>query len=60
MKPHTHYTESGILIRCYHKSRAAVLSVGFWVGLTMGFPVEHFLYEKVWPFTLITKLLNLH
>jgi hypothetical protein len=29
------------------------------IGTTVGFPLEHFLYEKVWPFTLLTKFLGL-
>lgn len=59
MTGHFHEDEQGFLVRCYHKSRAAVLSLGFWVGLTIGFPVEHFIWEKIWPFTLITKWLGL-
>jgi hypothetical protein len=56
---HIHVDEHGILHRCYHKCRGVVTSFGFWVGLTLGFPVEHYLWEKVWPFTLITKWLGL-
>jgi hypothetical protein len=35
------------------------LNVSFWLGLTMGFPLEHFLWEKVWPFRLLTAWLDL-
>jgi hypothetical protein len=59
-KPHTHTTEDGLIVRCYHKSKATVLSAGFWLGLTMGFPLEHFLWQKLWPFTIITNLLGLN
>jgi hypothetical protein len=60
MKPHTHTTEEGLIVRCYHKSKATFLSAGFWLGLTMGFPLEHFLWQKLWPFTIITNLLGLN
>ncbi len=45
--------------RCYHRCRSVLLSWGFWLGLTLGFPVEHLLWEKVWPFTLVTRALGL-
>jgi hypothetical protein len=34
--------------------------VGFCVGTTVGYPIEHLLYERVYPFTLIAQLLGLH
>jgi hypothetical protein len=36
-----------------------VLSWGFWIGLTIGFPLELFLWEKVWPFARLTSVLGL-
>lgn len=48
------------IVRCCHKMKSQVLSGGFWLGMTIGFPFEHFLYEKVWPFTWLAKLLGLH
>jgi hypothetical protein len=33
--------------------------LAFILGTTIGFPIEHILYDKVWPFTLVTKLLGL-
>lgn len=57
-KGHTHLNEQGRFVRCYHKSRAAVLSMGFWVGLTIGFPFEHALWEHVWPLTIVTEWLH--
>jgi hypothetical protein len=59
MQPHYHKSENGLLIKCYHASRSLLTDWKFWLGTTMGFPLEHFLWEKVWPFTLITKLLGL-
>jgi hypothetical protein len=62
-RAHVHTTESGKLVKCYHESKALLCSWQFWVGTTLSttfsFPLEHFLYEKVWPFTSITKLLGL-
>jgi hypothetical protein len=56
---HTHVDENGLIVKCYHKSKSALLSGGFWLGLTLGFPIEHFLWEKVWPFKLLTQYLGL-
>jgi len=39
---HTHMDENGLIVKCYHKSKTVLLSVSFWIGLTLGFPVEHF------------------
>jgi hypothetical protein len=56
---HFHADEQGLLRACYHKCRTSALSWGFWIGLTIGFPFEHLLWEKVWPFKEITKALGL-
>ncbi len=55
--PHTHVDENGLMVKCYHKT--ALLSGGYLLGLTLGFPIEHFLWEKVWPFRLLTRYLGL-
>jgi len=57
MKPHTHLDEDGLIVICYHKCKAMLANWQFWVGLTLGFPLEHVLWEKVWPFYLITDIL---
>ena len=56
---HTHLDENGLLVKCYHRSKTVLLSFSFWLGLTMGFPIEHFLWEKIWPFYLLTHGLGL-
>jgi len=56
---HTHTDENGFMVKCYHKSKTVLLSISFWIGLTMGFPVEHFLWEKIWPFKLLTQYIGL-
>lgn len=56
---HTHVAEDGTLVKCYHATRNLLTSINFWIGVTISFPLEHFLYEKVWPFYLITEWLGL-
>lgn len=57
-EPHFHKDEHGILVRCYHKcSRTPWIS--FLIGITVSFPLEHLLWEKVWPFSLITHWMGL-
>lgn len=58
-KPRQNREERGKVIKCFHKCKNVLTSVSFWVGLTLGFPLEHLLWEKVWPFHLITKLMGL-
>lgn len=31
----------------------------FWLGISLSFPIEHFIWEKVWPLCLLTRLLGL-
>ena len=56
-KFHTHINEQGLLIKCYHQCKIVFFNWQFWAGLTMGFPLEHLLWEKVWPFNMITEFL---
>jgi hypothetical protein len=57
--PHTHKTEQGLLVKCYHSTKAVFLSGSFWIGVTLSFPIEHFLWTKVWPFKLISHWMGL-
>ncbi len=52
-------TPSVWIARLITPLRDNFLNVSFWLGLTMGFPLEHFLWEKVWPFRLLTAWLDL-
>lgn len=52
---HYHRDEAGYLVRCYHTCRTALTSWQFWLGITFSFPFEHLLWEKLWPFYLLTK-----
>lgn len=56
---HFHPDRQGLLHVCYHKCRTSIASPGFWIGLTLGFPIEHLLWEKAWPFSLLTKFFGL-
>lgn len=57
--PHTHVDSHGVVFKCLHKCKSAVADTGFWVGMTLEFPLEHYLYEKIWPFTIVTHWLGL-
>lgn len=56
--PHYHVNKLGLMEACYHRCRS-MTTVGFWVGLTLGFPLEHLLWEKLWPFKLLTHWMGL-
>jgi len=58
MKPHYHSDEAGLLVRCYHKCRT-VFTWQFFVGITISFPFEHFLWEKVPPFSWLAGFMGL-
>lgn len=57
--PHTHVDKNGFVVECYHEAKSQLTSVSFWIGITLSFPIEHFLWEKVPPFSWLTKLLGL-
>jgi hypothetical protein len=59
LKPHTHLTEEGILVKCYHKSKNTLCSPAFWIGITVSYPFEHLLWEKVWPFKILNHWMGL-
>lgn len=56
---HTHVTENGVLVKCYHETKTLFSTWSFWIGMTVGFPIEHFIWEKIWPFTVLSKFLGL-
>lgn len=51
--------KSGVWGWVHQQLRASIFNLSFWLGLTFGFPFEHFLWEHVWPFKLISKWLGL-
>lgn len=58
VQPHTHVTEDGLLVKCYHKSKSTLLSPSFWIGMTLGYPFEHALWDHVWPFKLVSAWIH--
>lgn len=50
--------------RVSHGMRHTIFRWQFWLGMTMGFPLEHWLWEKVlvhvFPFSLIMQALGLN
>ncbi len=48
-----------LLRRFLAATREYLLKPSFWLGISLSFPIEHFIWEKVWPFSVLTKLLGL-
>lgn len=44
-----------LCLKIPHSIRHTILRPAFWLGFTLGFPIEHLLWERVWPFSWITK-----
>lgn len=59
MAKHYHKTASGKIQTCYHQCRTTLADWGFWLGVTITFPIEHFIWEHIPPFSYITKWLGL-
>jgi hypothetical protein len=51
---HTHTTESGAVVACYHECKSVLRTPSFWVLTTLTFPIEHLLWEA------IMKMLHFH
>lgn len=51
---HHHEDKHGKLIECYHECRSQLKSLSFWVLLTVSFPLEHFIWEKMPGLSWIT------
>jgi len=56
---HIHRDELGLPRYCWHHCRNLLTNWQFWAGLTLGFPLEHLLWERVPPFDMITRWLGL-
>jgi len=57
---HFHKDEkTGLLVKCFNHCTNLLTDYRFWVGVTISFPIEHFLWEKVWPFYILTHFLGL-
>jgi hypothetical protein len=59
-EPHYHEDkESGLLVKCFNHCTNLLTDYRFWIGVTISYPLEHFLWEKVWPFSLVMHFLGL-
>lgn len=58
-KLHYHQSAADGVIFCWHKCRSILFSPGFWLGTTLGFPIEHLIWQKLWPFYLVSQVLGL-
>lgn len=58
-KFHFHLDENGTLVKCYHGTKSLLADYRFWIGMTIGFPIEHFIWTKVWPFHHFAETLGL-
>ena len=56
---HEHKDENGFMVKCYHKCKSILSDGKFWIGVTISFPLEHFLWTKVPGFAHIAELLGL-
>jgi hypothetical protein len=50
---HFHEVKPGLVVRCYHKCRGLLMQWQFWAGMTLGFPVEHFIWMHVYPLSIV-------
>lgn len=60
IEPHYHLNKVGMLEACYHKCRLGWK--GWFIGITVwtiGFPLEHFLWERVPLFSDLTKWMGI-
>jgi len=55
-----YHVKNGFFVKCYRQCRSTLLSGTFWIGLTVSYPFEHWLWEKVWPFSIIGHFLIGH
>jgi hypothetical protein len=59
VRAHTHKDKKGMVHICYHECKGLITDWRFWAGLTLGYPLEHFLWEHVPPFSYLTEWLHL-
>lgn len=59
-KEHYHKTENGVLVKCYHKCKGLLTDPAFWIGMTISYPFEHMLWEKVPGFSHLAHLMGMH
>jgi hypothetical protein len=55
---HKHPSKNGFMVTCYHHCRNVLAVPAFWIGITVSYPFEHLLWERVWPFNIIAQALG--
>lgn len=70
-KPHLHFNErTGKYVECFHEDESKINSAmrqarqlltnwQFWLGMTISFPIEHWLWTKLWPLAEISHYMGL-
>ena len=48
MNEHTHVDGQGVMHKCYHNCKNVLTDYAFWIGMTIGFPIEHFLWGHIY------------
>ena len=56
---HYHRGPKGKLVACYHTCHSVLASPAFWIGTFITWPVEHYVWEHVWPFQLLASAMGL-
>ena len=56
---HYHKNEEGLLVKCYHGAKSILSEWKFWLGITISFPIEHFIWTKLPVFSHISEYLGL-
>lgn len=56
---HARAKARGWLAKGSSATRKYLTQPSFWLGTLLSFPIEHFIWEKIWPFDVLTKLLGL-
>ena len=57
---HYHTDENGILVKCYHECKNTLRQASFWIGVSVSWPIEHFLWSHVWPFSILGEFIMGH
>lgn len=58
--PHFHLDENGEIVRCYHECKSLLKTYAFWIGMTIGFPIEHFIWNHIPPFSWLGQIIMGH
>lgn len=57
---HYHKDEHGVLVKCYHKCKNLLTDAAFWIGITISYPLEHMLWERIPGFSHLAHWMGMH